>query len=275
MSISSGSSQPSARRSSLVVEGFRVFSASSGSPSESRLQRPGQLFTKAHDIATAVSPSGWVAACSSKDVRLHNVKEANRSREIPAERTLTIPLLSRHEEIRAIAISEDILAVITHNRLLVYDEYRTSNDISKCQVEDRLIDHDQSWIPRSVAISQTGKSNGDMASIAVGGEGESGVKVFKYVYASGWNAQSDRSILKCPQNNGAIKVVGFSPRRSDAIFGAMVFALTTGSHLYCWAVGRSSNSGLGSLDPSWHFNCNAGNNERVRDSCKLASKANL
>jgi hypothetical protein len=265
MSISSGSSDPSVRRSSTAVEGFRVFAASSVSPSGSRLQRPGQLFTKAHDVATSVSPSGWVAACSSKDVRLYNVREANRSRDIPPEHTLTIPLLFKHEEIRAVALSEDILAVITYNRLLVYDDYHTSNDLSRHKIEELPIDQNQSWTARSVAISQNGRGNGAIASIAVGGEGESGVKVFRYVYATGWNPQSDRSVLKCRQNNGAVKVVGFSPCRNDAVHGSMVFALTTGNRLYCWAVGRIWKSGLNSVDHSWHFDCNAGNNERVGD----------
>jgi hypothetical protein len=263
MSFSSGSSHPSARRSSLAIEGFRVFPASSVSPSESRLQRPEQLFTKAHDVATSVSPSGWAATCSSKDVRLYNVKGANRSRNISPERTLTIPSLSKYEEIRAVALSEDIITVITHDRLLAYGEYRTSNDLMCYQFEARSISQNQSWTPRSVAVSQSGKGNEAMASIAVGGEGESGVRVFRYVYRTGWSAQSDRSILRCPQNNGTIKVVGSSPPRNDAILGAMIFALTTGSHLYCWAVGQSPKSALGSLDPSWHFDCNAGNNERV------------
>jgi hypothetical protein len=173
-------------------------------------------------------------------------------------------------------LSEDILAVVTHERLLVYNEYRTSIDLKRNQIEERRISPNQTWTPRSVAISQMGTGEGALASIAVGGEGESGVKVFKLCRSTtGWVVQSDRSILNCRHNNGAIKVVGFSPCRKDAIHGSMVFALTTGNNLYCWAVGRIWNSGLSSVDPSWHLDCNAGNNERVSNPHEHVYKAYL
>jgi hypothetical protein len=264
MSLSNGSSYPSARRSSMAAEGFPVFSSASlVSQSETRLQRQRQFLSKAHDVAISVSPSGWVAACSPKDIRLYNAKGAVRSRNMAPERTLTVPSLTKHERIRAVALSEDVLAVVTHERLLVYGEYHTNNDLTRNQIEERLISQNQTWTPRSVAILQMGKGEGALASIAVGGEGENGVKVFKYKYTTGWNVQSDRSILNCRYNNGAIKIVGFSPCRNDAVHGSMVFALTTGNSLYCWAVGRIWKAGLSSVDPSWHLDCNVGNNERV------------
>jgi hypothetical protein len=259
----------------MAAEGFPGFSASLGSQSETRLKRPGQFFSKTHDVATSVSPSGWVAACSPKDIRLYNVKEANRSQDIGSEHTLTVPSLSKHERIRAVALSEDVLAVVTHERLLVYGEYRTSNDLTHNQIEERRISQNQTWTPRSVAILQMGTGLGALVSIAVGGEGENGVKIFKYEYTTGWNIQSDHSILNCRRNNGAIKVVGYSPWRNDAIHGSMVFALTTGSQLYCWALGRIWKSGLSSVDPNWHLDCNTGDNERVSDPHEHVYKAYL
>lgn len=267
MSIASTFSRPSARRSSLAAEQFRASSASSVSFTESRLQRPRQLFAKAHDVATSISSSGWVAVCSSKQIRLYNVKAANRSREVPTHTSFNIPMRSKDEEIRGIALSNDLLALVTHTRLLVYDEYRSDQGQTRIPVEERKMDRGDSWTPRSLAISQIGTPGnhpGATATIAVGGEREGGVKIFRYRYTAGWNAQHDRLVLRCPWNNGAIKVVGFSPHRTDAIFGPMVYALTTGSRLYCWEIGHNSRVGPGNwVDPSWHIDCNSSSNERV------------
>jgi hypothetical protein len=134
-------------------------------------------------------------------------------------------------------------------------------------VGERRIDQNGYWTPRSVSISQTGSPSlegGATASIAVGGEGESAVKIFKYRYMGAWNVLNDRVVLRCPQNNGAVKVVGFSPCRNDAIYGSMVFALTTGNHFYCWVVARNVGYEQNSrLEPCWHIDCNARSNERA------------
>ena len=268
MSISSGSSHPSARRSSLAVEAFRVFTASLGRHSETHLERRGQrFFSRAHDIATSISPSGWVATCSSRQIRLYNVRNANATREIPIRATLDIQMLEKNEQIRDIALSEDLLAVITHMRLLVYDEYRRNNGDTPVLVQEQRVDANESWTPRSVSVTQNNAPSIDgvaTASVAVGGEGQSGVKIFRFRYTQGWNAESQRITLACPNNTGAIKIVGFSPHRVDTLYGPMVFALSTGNHLYCWTVGRNSSPGLTiRLEPSWHVDCNSSNNERV------------
>lgn len=180
MSISSSSSYPSARRSSSAVENFPIFTASLGNCTETHLQASEQRFLRrTHDVATSISPSGWVAACSAKQVRLYNVGSANKGRQIPLHVELSIPL-GKKEEIRSVALTEDLLAVITHKQLLVYDEYsRETPNLVKAQ----RVDQDQCWIPRSVSISQSGSPSIDRiatASVAVGGEGESGVKLFRY-----------------------------------------------------------------------------------------------
>ncbi|KAA8617508.1 hypothetical protein PtrSN002B_002361 [Pyrenophora tritici-repentis] len=277
MSVTSSTfSHPSARRSSLAAEHFRVSTASSVSHTESRLQQPRQLFARAHNVGTSISPSGWVAAYSSKQIRLYNVKGANRNREISIETSFDIPMLSKHEEIRDAALSNDLIAVITHTRLLVYDEYRGSGGQVREPLHEQRIDQDGSWTPRSLAISQIGAPGNDTeatASIAVGGEGEGGVKIFRYRYTAGWNRQHDRIVLRCPRNNGAIKVVGFSPSRPDAIFGPMIYALTTGNRLYCWAISLSPRVGLSNrVDPSWQIDCNSSSNERAyRDEISTAT----
>jgi hypothetical protein len=107
------------------------------------------------------------------------VGSANKSRQIPLHVELSIAL-GKEEEIRGVALTEDLLAVITHEQLLVYDEYsRETPNLVKAQ----RVDQDECWIPRSVSISQSGSPSIDRiatASVAVGGEGESGVKLFRY-----------------------------------------------------------------------------------------------
>lgn len=279
MSISSSSSHPSARRSSLAVDRFQVFSASFGSHSETHLQRSGQkFFSKPYDVATSVSPCGWIAVCSPKQIRLYDVKNENQTRDIPLKAELSIPTLHKDEKIRGIALSEDLLAVITHRRLLVYDEYRRNGGMP-ILVKEQRIDQNECWIPRSVSISQVGAPSIETtatAKVAVGGEGTSGVKVFRYIYTQGWNGESHCTTLTCPQNNGAIKIVGFSPGRSDILYGPMAFAVSTGNHLYCWNISKhSSPTSTQRLDPIWHIDCNSSSSERVRILGESTYRADL
>ncbi|KAH7374373.1 hypothetical protein BKA66DRAFT_422629 [Pyrenochaeta sp. MPI-SDFR-AT-0127] len=229
---------------------------------ETRLQRPEQRWSRTpDDIATSTSSSGWLASASLREIRLYNVREANRSRKIPFETVLSI---QHDEDIRAIALSEDLLVVLTRSRLLVYDEYRTSQHLANNPVHDKTIDQKSFKTSWSVSVLQTGTvamGGGAMASIAVAGVGENGVKVFRYSYRTGWQVETDRMILKCPGNIGAIKTVGFSPFQSNSIYGPMVYALTANNHLYCWRVGGVPQTGLQMVTPSWHINCNSTKNQ--------------
>jgi hypothetical protein len=225
MSIASSLSRPSERRLSIAVESFRTFSPKYSSHSENRMRKPG--LRKSDDVATAISPSGWVAAASPKQIRLYNLKEAKSDKDVPTRAVFNTPSLAKEENIRAIAISEDLLAVVTHRRLLVCEGYQTSDELARCLLHDWIIDQNQGWTPNALAISQVGTGKGATASVAVGGEGYRGLKIFKYVYTTGWNAVDDRLVLECPENNGAIKLVGIAPYRSNAMYGPMVFAQTT------------------------------------------------
>lgn len=260
MSIVSSLCLPADRRSSTSTESFNPFAASWNSQIESRLQRPGQLLVPStDDKATSISPCGWVAAASARHIRLYDTKHQNRSQNIPSKAVLAIDMKSKREEIRDVAISHDLLAVVTHTRLLVYDEYARSGRIPGNLVEQRIVDQNQAWIPKTVSIAQTGQVvYGDgLAYVAIGGEGENGVKVSKYEYRGNcWNVLNDRIVLKCPRNIGAVKTVGFSPLHRNALFGPMVFALTTGNHLYAWRLINSYQPGMQSIQPDWHIDCN-------------------
>jgi len=226
-------------------------------PCETQLQRPGRWGRRTpDDIATSISPSGWLAAASAKHIRLYNVKEANRNTTIPLSTSVSINT-GPDDRIRAIALSEDLLVVLTRSKLFVYGEYRTRPDLVKSR------DVDQAW---SVSIEQAGVAAPCVeasASVVVGGVGVAGVMVFRYVYKAGWNAQHDYMRLLCPGNIGAIKTVGFSPYQSNALYGPLAFALTKTNRLYCWLVGNSSEPGIRNVQPSWHIDCNSLRNQHV------------
>jgi hypothetical protein len=256
---------PANRRYSWASERFRSFaSASLGSHPETRLQRPRSLFSSSEDdVSTSISPTGWVAAATTKQVRLYNAREANKSQDI-VPRVVLSPPLARQEEIRAVALSEDLLAVVTHSHLFLYEAY-TSDNIANNYVQ-RPIDQNGTWTPRSVAIIQYGTASmgeGATASVGVGGEGENGVKIFRYTYTTCWNAEPDWMILKCRKNNGAVKTIGFSSFRSINMHGPMAYALTTGNQLYCWTLSGRLSARIQGVEPAWHIDCNSKNNERV------------
>lgn len=231
------------------------------------LQRPKRWNRRTSDvIATSISPSGYLITASLKEIRTYNPKEASRCDHIPYETVFAIPLKSDDKGIKGIAVSEDLLAILTHRRLLVCDHYKTRLSLVDDLVDDRAIDQKSFKTSGSVSISQDitmAMETGAIASIAVAGAGENGVKVFRYSYRNGWNTETDRMILKCPGNIGVIKSVGFSPIGRNPVYGPLIYALTANSHLYCWRVGGVPKFGLQIVNPSWHLNCNAIKNLHV------------
>src|SRR5204863_5717680 len=96
-------------------------------------------------------------------------------------------------KIRAIALSNDLLAIITYSHLIVF-EYRVNGDTDHILVDTRLINRSEAWTPQSVAIRQVeyvGTGVVRFSWIAVGGQGKHGVKVYKYTYNVGCDAQTD------------------------------------------------------------------------------------
>ena len=130
---------------------------------------------------------------------------------------------------------------------------------------DRVIDQDETWTPKSVSILQSGSvgsRSGATAWIAVGGEGQTGVKVFKYSYGNCWGSNSDRVILQCPHNSDAFKFVGFSPARLNTIERVMVYGVTTGNRVHCWEI-RERQSGMQDNRPFWSIDSNKTPSEAV------------
>jgi hypothetical protein len=246
------------------MEHFRFFSASFGSISKSRLERRWRLGLRSTtpDIATAVSSSGWVAAATATEVRLYSLNDIDTTREIKKARSIEVK--SNGETIRAIAVSHDLLAVVTHTHLRVY-EYRESGNMENKLVETRTLDQNQTWTPRCLAIHQRGCVGSDSAVsayVAVGGEGKNGVKLFNYSYKNCWTPHSDRIVLSCIQKTSAVRLVGFSPDRFNSADRFMVIGVTMSSQVYCWNLNARETEGP-SLGPSWHLDCTLGRDDSV------------
>jgi hypothetical protein len=241
--------------SSITIDSFQTFSASKGSESESRLERHRRARKPIPDIATALSPSGWLATASYDKVRFYRLGDTDRSAREIKENRESIKCHREWGKIRAIAISNDLLAIITYSHLIVL-EYRVHGNIDQILVDTKLINPSEAWTPQSVAIRQVknlGAGLVPISWIAVGGQGKHGVKVYKYTYSAGWDAQSDRITLSCAQNASSIRLVGFSPDRPNTRDQVIVFGAADSNRIYCWGLGWENENRT--PEPSWIFNC--------------------
>jgi hypothetical protein len=234
------------------TERFPTYTASHGNAAESRLAGS----SRKPYISTAVAPNGKVVAAATRtEVRIYcseceSDTESERSfastpaKEIEVHKTPDIKLISRKEEIRAVALSDSLLAVLTYNRLIVY-ECGASGDVVPEPVVDKTIDQNGKWTPKSLCVSQ--KRQGRVLSIpsdiwawiAVGGDGVNSVKLFRLQLDGRWNLQNDRPDLKCTQNMGSMKIVGFSPNQSSSPYASIVVGVTTSNEVYFWDLRKS------------------------------------
>ncbi|KAF2875147.1 hypothetical protein BDV95DRAFT_309618 [Massariosphaeria phaeospora] len=268
-------------RRSTTGEHIRTWGASLYSTSSAELEQPGwRKLSRDCCVSTSISSSGWLALATPVEVRLYPAD--HRNRKIKLDITIK-PKLRSKEEIRSVSLSEDLLTLVTHRRLIVY-EYRVPGRVEEYLVHDRLFDqrqdyglnptvtdgrkgrkhkasrtHDQdeTWIPKSVSVIQIGSTS---ALIAVGGEGVNGVKLYRYSYHTGWNPQGDPCNLKCLRNNGSVRLVGFSPCRYNRANRFMVFGVTTSNRVHCWDM-RTRPSGSLSIESDWDIDCTARTNE--------------
>ncbi|KAF2112753.1 hypothetical protein BDV96DRAFT_602133 [Lophiotrema nucula] len=244
MSAVPGPSSPTHRRSSSVAACFRTFPASltAGSPSAKQLEK----FSSKPAISTTISSSGWIAISTPADVRLYRMGDEDRKGNIKRYAKVTLRS-NQGKKIRATALSDDLLAIITDSHLLVY-EYRDPDGLGSPM--EKQIDQGGRWRPKAVKIFQkgsVGRRSEAYAWIAVGGQGQNGVNLFKCTYSpysNCWSSQADRVILPCPGNTGFVRIVGFSPSRfnRDDIF--MVLGVTESNWMHCWTV-REQSSGAG------------------------------
>lgn len=235
-----GPSSPTHPRSPSTTH-FRTFSASRPvSPSTHQLER---CSAKAA-VATAISLSGWLAIATIADVRLY-VQEHGTGR-INFRRVDKFARRSSHgKKICDLALSDDLLAVVTNSHLLVY-VYR--DPVGLGTPMQTQIDQGGRWRPKAVRVLQIGSMGGRAeayAWIAVGGQGQNGVNIFKCIYSpysNTWSLQGERVILPCPDNTGFVRLVGFSPSRLSREDRLMVLGVTEEGRLHCWTLHQSQNS---------------------------------
>lgn len=252
------SDQKAPQPNSAIVENFHLFPASKAPPEiHSRLESRLKIFRKPKpDIATALS-TGWLATASRTNIRLFRLEKIHQTKTI--KKVASFECRPEYGEVREIAISEDILAVITYSHLLVYEHKSLVKNNIDSTIDIRQIDQNQAWIPRSVAIRQQGLVVNGLVSniwVAVGGEGNIGVKLFKYSYNNRWGAKSDRFNLTCARNTSSMKIVGFSPESPDIGDQIIVVGATGLNRVYCWGINDASKHRV--VKPSWTLDCNQG-----------------
>jgi hypothetical protein len=237
------------------TEKFVPYTASHGNAAESRLARS----RVTPYVSTAISPNGKVvAAATLTKVRIYCSRSvaSTSAQGFGVCKTLDIKFVSKKEEIRAVALSDRLLAVLTYNRLIVY-ECEASGNAMPTAVVDETIDEDGKWTPKSLSISQNGEgrefstSSYIWAWIAVGGDGVNGVKLFNLIQGRHWILQrNDLPVLKCRQNTGLMKIVGFSPNQSSSPYASIVVGVTTSNDVYFWDL-RQSVPGRQTRKPTW------------------------
>ncbi|KAF2448377.1 hypothetical protein P171DRAFT_481450 [Karstenula rhodostoma CBS 690.94] len=239
---SSGVIPASPERQHHTTEQYSMLQASEGTSSQARLLQKKCRFPIRDSeafVSTAIAPNGWVAAATPSEVRLYNIGCQNLDKDVTPTKSLRLKSLSKGECVRAVAISDDLLAVVTHFRLIVY-KYQETQDIEDSIEPDVYIDKTASWTPRSLSILQVDATDADQnaaAWISVGGEGVNGVKLYQYSRRPHWTwtaLRDCRLTLNCPRNTGLVQSVGFSTYvRMDCF---VVFAVTSENRVLCWKI---------------------------------------
>lgn len=200
--------QPSSRgspRSSITYATPHAVGLLKGREFQYRLEK--SLFRKpTPDIATAISPShAYIATASHDKVRLYNVPTLG-SETWKRERH-TIRTDPKWGKIRAVALSSDYLAVVTFTHLAVW-EYAVHGVADNVLIDTKLINPSEVWTPQSIAIYQNDFVRPGECPyfwIAIGGQGQQGVRVFMYTHNSGYGSQGRRLTLSCPNNASTLR----------------------------------------------------------------------
>ena len=241
---------------SSIFENFKSFPAYLNHSDNTRLKLPFRW----RGIATALSPE-WLAICSTTEIILFPLKDVDRTRDMKSVKSAQC--VKGKDEIRGIAMSRDLIAVVTHKRLILY-AHREPRELEKSIIEDKRIDQSANWTPKSVAIRQRGSvgvGNEVSAWIVVGGEGTLGVKLFKYRYSGGWSLR-DCTNLGCPQNTTAIGLVSFQSEPLDPREPINIIGVTIFNRIYCWTLNQDQTE-KGVVEPSWRSRISPKRNEAV------------
>ena len=240
-------------------ERFDVLSATSAKALRTRLcqqKRRIPLCDNDTFVSTAIAPNGCIAAATSLEIRLFDVEKQDCDKDVKPYVSFPLKPISKGESIRGVAISDDLLAVVTHLRLVVY-EYRdnkTKKDFESNNLGDIRLDPKAAWIPRSVSILQIASSDtyqSAAAWVAVGGEGPSGVKLYQFSRTVCWNKPYTFQLsLYHGQCTGAVYKVGFS--KFVRMNNFIVYAVTSDNRVICWTIQVDST---GKASPLYIYIC--------------------
>ncbi|OAF99453.1 uncharacterized protein CC84DRAFT_1232961 [Paraphaeosphaeria sporulosa] len=254
---SSGVIPTSPEQQFQATESFDVLQASKGITSQTRLQQQKRRFSIRDSeafVSTAIAPNGWVAVATPSEIRLYNIECQNLNKDVTPTALIRPKSLSKGESVRAVAISDHLLAVVTHLRLIVY-EYQETGNVEDNSLSEVRINQKAAWTPRSLSILQVDATDTDQraaAWIAVGGEGVNGVRLYQYSQRPCWTALRNCHLtLKCPRNTGLVQSVGFSKFVRMNCF--VVFAVTSENHVVCWSVHAQGIGKLHTLSTSHHL----------------------
>ncbi|KAF1995486.1 hypothetical protein P154DRAFT_610853 [Amniculicola lignicola CBS 123094] len=248
------------RRASVLVERIPPYQPLVRTPIKAKLDRCTRLPVRYE--STVISPSGsLIAACVNDGkvgvVRLYSVTELVNNQKIRVKSTLEL----RKERILDVALSDDLLVILTFGRILVYEH------TDPRAFENRPVDEipfgvpgQDGWTPQSISMHQARPvttQGQTTARIVVGGE-RNEVRVFTYSHLYRWNRREGRAELFCSdplERMGSIRLVGFSPPSLSQSDQFMVVGVSTANHVYCWSVDlRHDNSPL--IECGWKFDSN-------------------
>lgn len=205
--------------------------------------------------STAISPDGkWLACATRNKVRIFPLELLTTGQVLDAHQVIRASSLSNHEKIQEVALSQSLIAILTSSSLFVFEINCDGKVEMESTVHDKLIDLG-TWIPHSLKIFERewidprSRSSG---WIAVGGEGETALRIFSLSWGNCWTMNGRAIALKCNGNIGSAKFVTFSPTFPNEPNHPLVFGVNSSNDIYCWdlrLLGKKHE-----LDVSWQPN---------------------
>jgi len=203
-------------------------------------------------ISTAISPNGkWLVCATRNEIRMFNLGFLTTGHVLDACQTISSSSLPEHEKIQEVAISQSVVTILTTSSLIVYG-ISESGKIDP--IHTGSISLGGTWIPHSLNIFErewTDPNDRSCGWIAVGGQGETAVKIFSLSWGNCWTMNERAVTLKCTVNTGSIRLVAFSPSLLNDPNHPLIFGVNSSNVIYCWDL-----RGLGrrrEVDVSWNL----------------------
>ena len=204
-------------------------------------------------ISTAISPNGkWLVCATRNEIRMFGLGSLTTGHVLDACQTIRSSSLPEHEKIQEVAISQSVVAILTTSSLIVYGLSESENIDTTHPIYTGSINLGGTWIPHSLNIFErewTDPNGRSWGWIAVGGQGETAVRIFSLSWGNCWTMNKRAVTLKCTVNTGSIRLVAFSPSLLNDPNHPLVFGVNSSNMIYCWDL-RELGRGCG-VDISW------------------------